>query len=260
LSEAKAITRLVLEKFIPSAIKPEMEVAEQTEQQLQQALQELLQHRPVQYVLNEAWFYHLPFQVNEQVLIPRQETEELVEWILQTESSNNPNPNVLDIGTGSGCIPITIKKNRPAAQVTAIDVCSSALDVAIQNSITHETEIEFILLDFLDEGKWKQLPAFDLIISNPPYIKASEQATMAAHVLNYEPHQALFVPDTDALIFYKKIAAFGKTHLKPKGVIYLEINQQAGEETVTVFTAAGYSTVELKKDMSGNDRMVRASW
>jgi release factor glutamine methyltransferase len=272
--EASAIARLVVEhtgKADMRAIEASIVTTEQTEQ-INSYLKELLIHRPVQYVLNEAWFYNLKFEVNESVLIPRPETEELVEMIIKDVRSKKyevrntsssyivPPTSFLDIGTGSGCIPITIKKNIPEAEVTAADVCSEALHVAITNAVNHETEINFHLFDFLDENKWKELGLFDVIISNPPYVKSSERQTMSEHVLQYEPHKALFVPDNDALIFYRKIAAFATTHLKPGGKVYVEINQQLGKETATVFSEKGFTNVELLKDMSGNERFVKASF
>lgn len=268
--EASAIARLVVEhtgKGDTRVIEASIVTTEQTEQ-INRYLKELLTHRPVQYVLNEAWFYHLKFEVNESVLIPRPETEELVEMIIKDVRSMKyevrntsssyilPLTSFLDIGTGSGCIPITIKKNIPEAEVTALDVCSEALHMAMNNAVNHETEINFQLLDFLDESKWNELGLFDVIISNPPYIKGSESRTMSEHVLQYEPHKALFVPDNDALIFYRKIAAFAVTHLKTGGKVYVEINQQLGKETADVFTEKGFTNVELLKDISGNERFV----
>jgi release factor glutamine methyltransferase len=271
--EASAIARLVVEHTGQGdmrAIEASTVTTEQTEK-INQYLKELLTLRPLQYVLNEAWFYHLKFEVNESVLIPRPETEELVEMIIKDVRSMKyevrnksssyivPPTSFLDIGTGSGCIPITIKKNIPAAQVTAVDVCSEALHVAMTNAVNHETEINFQLFDFLDESKWKESGLFDVIISNPPYVKSSESKTMREHVLQFEPHKALFVPDNDALIFYRKIAAFALTHLKPGGKVYVEINQQLGKETAAVFTEKGFTNVDLLKDMSGNERFVVCS-
>lgn len=279
-SEASVITRLVVEHTGKADIRT-LESADITVEQTEQInhyQQQLLSHRPVQYVLNEAWFYNQKFEVNESVLIPRPETEELVELIIKETKHQNqkvrntkyeapsdrtsyfvPPTSFLDIGTGSGCIPITIKKNIPEAEVTAVDVCSEALHIAMNNAVTHETEINFQLLDFLDESKWKELGMFDVIISNPPYIKTSESKTMNEHVLQYEPHKALFVPDDDALIFYRKIAAFATTHLKHGGKVYVEINQQLGKETANVFVERGFKDVVLIKDMSGNERFVVCS-
>lgn len=270
-SEAEAIARTVTESIGQGSLLKlnDQEVTDVEIKRLDDVLKQLLTNRPVQYVLNEAWFYGLKFEVNENVLIPRPETEELVDWIVKeiesekwkvksfvTKPHNSP-LTILDIGTGSGCIPIAIKKNIPAAEVTAIDVCSEALHTAINNAVTHQTEINFQLLDFLDESKWNELGTYDIIVSNPPYIKSSESKSMSEHVLQYEPHKALFVPDDDPLLFYRKIADFALLHLKPNGMVYVEINQQLGKETENVFLEKGF-TVELRKDMSGNERMMKA--
>ena len=245
-------------------LKQENISADET-QQIDRILQQLLTHRPLQYVLNEAWFYGLKFEVNESVLIPRPETEELVDWIVKDVRGMNydvrseaPPLTILDIGTGSGCIPIALKKNLPETEVSAIDVCSDALYTATTNAVNNNTEINFQLLDFLDESKWSELSKYDIIVSNPPYIKTTEANTMSKHVLEFEPYKALFVPDEDALLFYRKIADFALQHLQPKGAVFVEINQQLGKDTVDLFQQKGF-TVELKKDMSGNERMVKAS-
>lgn len=279
-SEADAIARTVVESIGNGTFSAlcEKELSADEVQKATETQHRLLTQRPVQYVLNEAWFYGLKFEVNESVLIPRPETEELVDWIVKdvrsmkyevrsgsninhTDSSLLPPASyltLLDIGTGSGCIPISIKKNIPSLQVSAIDVCSEALHTAVNNAVNHETEINFQPLDFLDENKWNELSKYDIIVSNPPYIKSSEAKTMSQHVLDYEPHKALFVPDEDGLLFYRKIADFTLTHLKNNGVVYLEINQQLGKETAELFIQKGF-TVELRKDMSGNERMIKAS-
>lgn len=271
-SEADAIARTVVESIGNGSFSAlgEKELTAEEEQRATETQRQLLTHRPVQYVLNEAWFYGLKFEVNESVLIPRPETEELVDWIIKNVRSTmydvKARPvhqtsdivHVLDIGTGSGCIPISIKKNIPSVEVSAIDVCSEALHTAMNNAVKHETAINFQLLDFLDEKKWNELGKYDIIVSNPPYIKSSEATTMSRHVLDYEPHKALFVPDEDGLLFYRKIADFAITHLNTDGVVYLEINQQLGKETAALFQQKGF-TVELKKDMSGHERMLKAS-
>jgi release factor glutamine methyltransferase len=279
-SEANAIAKTVTESIGKGSLLKlnDQQLTSDEMVRLDDVLKQLLKNRPVQYVLNEAWFYGLKFEVNENVLIPRPETEELVDWIVKDlrttlrltspsdglKNKGEPpqiqrvtHPDILDIGTGSGCIPITIKKNIPAAEVSAIDVCSEALHTAINNAVNHETEINFQLLDFLDEPIWNELGKYDIIVSNPPYIKTSEAKNMSEHVLQYEPHKALFVPDDDALLFYRKIADFSLKHLNKNGVAYLEINQQLGNETSGLFQQKGF-TVELKKDMSGNERMVKA--
>lgn len=214
--------------------------------------------KPVQYVLNEAWFGGMKLFVNQFTLIPRPETEELAEWII-TESKDDPvgHLSILDIGTGSGCIPVYLKKKMPGAVLSAIDTSDQALIVAKKNAEIHGVPIDFKQLDFLKEPGWQQLQTFDIIVSNPPYIRQSEENTMARNVLDHEPLLALFVPDNDALLFYRKIAAFGKTHLSEKGKIYLEINEALGKDVLQLFEREGYYA-ELKKDLQGKDRMVKA--
>ena len=218
----------------------------------------LKKNEPVQYVLGEAWFAGMKFKVNKNVLIPRPETEELVDWIVkESQKSKVKSQNIIDIGTGSGCIPITLKHQLPEANVSAIDVCSEALFKATENAIKLNTEVDFTLLDFLDEEKWKELHQYDIIVSNPPYVKQSEITTMHERVKEFEPHLALFVPDDDALLFYKKLSGFALKHLKPGGSLFVEINEALGEQVVNLFR--GFANIELRKDMQGKDRMVMAS-
>lgn len=225
----------------------------------------LKNNEPVQYVLGEAWFGGIKFKVNKNVLIPRPETEELVDWVIKEGQKSNPDnyrdksQNILDIGTGSGCIPITIKKKLAHATVSAIDVCSEALFVATENAIEHNTDVDFILLDFLDEEKWQQLGQFDIIVSNPPYVKQSEEDGMHVRVKEFEPHEALFVPDNDALLFYEKLSDFSLKHLKKGGNLFVEINETLGGAVMNLFESAGFTDTELKKDMHGRDRMVKTS-
>ncbi len=225
---------------------------------IQEALQELLTHKPVQYVLGEAWFYHMKLKVNEHVLIPRPETEELVEQLIADRKSRLTDPAILDIGTGSGCIPIAIKKHLPAAIISSIDISEKAIELAKENALLHNAHIHFTQLDFLEEKNWPQLPMFDIIISNPPYIPLGEKEKLARNVTAFEPHLALFVPNRSPLIFYEKIAAFGKTNLLPKGKIYLETHEELAKETASLFMK-DYQTVMIKKDMYGKERMVLVS-
>ena len=230
---------------------------------LHQITKELLTHRPVQYVLGEAWFGGMNFFVNENVLIPRPETEELVEWIVGEVRSLVPSTrdgvwSLFDVGTGSGCIPISLKKKLPQLAITSVDVSKEALQVAQQNAKTLEADIKLLQLDFLNEADWEQLPVFNLIVSNPPYIKRSEEKNMRRNVLDFEPAIALFVPDEDALLFYRKIALFAEKHLAKQGMIFLEINEVLGKDVVSLYKNAGY-TVELKKDLQGKDRMLRVT-
>ena len=225
----------------------------------------LKKNEPVQYVLGEAWFAGMKFKVNKKVLIPRPETEELVDWIVKENQKLNPesfrdkSQNIIDIGTGSGCIPIALKKKLPEAKVSAIDVCSEALFTATENAIALNAEVNFVLLDFLDEEKWKELGKYDIIVSNPPYVKQSEINTMHARVKEFEPHLALFVPDEDALLFYKKLSDFAVKHLKPGGSLFVEINEALSEQVVNLFQAAGFANIELRKDMQEKERMIKAT-
>lgn len=220
----------------------------------------LKRNEPVQYVLGEVWFAGRKFKVNKNVLIPRPETEELVNWVLkESQKPKVKSQNILDVGTGSGCIPITIKKKLPLARITAIDVCSEALFTATENAIEHDVEVDFILLDFLDEEKWAALGQFDSIVSNPPYVKQSEKDTMHVRVKEFEPDLALFVPDNDPLLFYRKLSDFSLKHLKPGGSLFVEINEALGDTVVDLFMSAGFKNIELKKDMQGKDRMVMAT-
>ena len=220
----------------------------------------LKKNEPVQYVLGEAWFAGMKFKVNKNVLIPRPETEELVDWIVkESQKLKVQSQNIIDIGTGSGCIPITLKKKLPEANVSAIDVCSEALFTATENTVALNTEVNFVLLDFLDEEKWKDLGQYNIIVSNPPYVKQSEINTMHARVKEFEPHLALFVPDEDALLFYKKLSDFAVKHLKPGGSLFVEINESLGEQVVNLFQAAGFANIELRKDMEEKERMIKAT-
>jgi len=260
LSEATAITEWVFEKM--ASLKrsdilknPEKKITPIADKLIRDTLEELLSHKPVQYVLGEAWFYRMKFKVNAHVLIPRPETEELVEQLIADRKSRLTDPAILDIGTGSGCIPIAIKKSLPASKLTALDVSKDALALAKENAALHNAHINFIEIDFLDESNWPALPLFDIIISNPPYIPTHEKEKLAKNVTDFEPHLALFVPDRSPLIFYEKIAEFGRDHLLPNGKIYLETHEDLAKETAALFRPH-YQTVMIKKDMYGKERMV----
>jgi release factor glutamine methyltransferase len=262
--EATVITDRVFEKiagikkldFVKDAA---LQVTIVEENNLQKALSALLLHQPVQYILGEAWFGHLNLWVNEHVLIPRPETEELVQWIVATqESAEEKSLSILDIGTGSGCIPIYLKQKLPTANITAIDISEAALNVAIENALSYQLAIIFLQLNFLDETTWLQLPKFDVIVSNPPYIPCKEKEEMDANVIGFEPHSALFVADNAPLIFYQKIALFAKEHLAENGIIFVEIHEDFAGATAKVFESI-FETVVIKKDIFGKDRMISAS-
>ncbi|MEO6404909.1 MAG: peptide chain release factor N(5)-glutamine methyltransferase [Ferruginibacter sp.] len=261
-SEATAICSIVFEKIAAVTKKElitnqEMHLDVDKAIQISHALQELLTHRPVQYVIGEAWFYVLPFLVNEHVLIPRPETEELVRYVL-VYLENRPPRKILDIGSGSGCIPVVIKKFAPENTIESIDISEEALQVAKKNAGDHSTEIKWQCLDFLDEENWSQLGHFDIIISNPPYIPESEKKAMDKNVAAYEPSLALFVTNERPLIFYEKILSFAEVHLNMGGKIFLETHKDLSGQVATLYANKNYK-VEIKKDISGNDRMVIAT-
>lgn len=216
---------------------------------------------PIQYVLEEAWFRNAPYYVNDAVLIPRPETEELVEWCLETIDEMEPTTplSLLDIGTGSGCIAISLKQALEQDEVHALDISLAALAVAQRNAQTLQQEIIWHRRDILSPKAVEDLPIYDIIISNPPYIPEKDKSNMEAHVLSKEPHLALFVPDRNPLVFYKAIAAFAKTHLKAGGFIFLEVHAEWGNETAKLMRSAGFSQVSLRKDMQGLHRMIKVT-
>lgn len=225
---------------------------------LQKYLQELLQSKPVQYVLNEAWFYKRKFYVNENVLIPRPETEELVEWIInEIPSMKIPHPKILDIGTGSGCISISLQKELPNTSVTAIDVSEKALVVAAKNAAQIDSNVNFIKINFLDKQQWASLSKFDVIVSNPPYIPIIEKEILAKNVTDFEPGIALFVQNNDPFIFYKTIVAFAENHLEEKGKIFTEVHEEYANSVKNIFENSGFIST-IKKDIYGKQRMVSA--
>jgi release factor glutamine methyltransferase len=219
-------------------------------------INQLLQHTPIQYITGKAIFCGLELIVDRSVLIPRPETEELVlmasEWL-----TNHPKAQVLDIGTGSGCISISIKKMHPTVFIRSIDYEANALHLAQKNAVNQHTSIDFVQMDFLDQSNWRTLGEVDLLISNPPYIPVSEKNTLHRNVAEYEPAAALFVPDNDPLIFYKAIAAFGKSHLNESGVILLECHEQYAHDVSKTMCQAGYDSVVVK-DLFDRNRFVRA--
>jgi release factor glutamine methyltransferase len=265
--EAENIADMVIEhvtsqRKIERILYKHLPVTEEQQQTLKSYIDQLLKHKPIQYVLGEAWFEGMKLYVNENVLIPRPETEELVEWIIEHATQNEKlkiKNSIIDIGTGSGCIPVALKKRLTSAEVYAIDISGGALEVAKKNAQQQEVTVHFSQLDFLEESQWEQLPLFDIIVSNPPYVKKSEEQTMEKNVLQYEPHVALFVPDEDALKFYKAIAEFAKTHLNADGKIFVEINEALGQHAIKLFELSGFKDLTLKKDMQGKDRMIKAS-
>ncbi len=251
------IEHITGQRKIERIIYKDLPVTEEQNERLQHITKRLLAHTPVQYALNESWFYGMKFFVDEQVLIPRPETEELVDWVVEDLKSQKSKVKILDVGTGSGCIPVSIKKQIAIAEISAVDVSAGAINVAKKNAENLGANIQFNSLDFLHEAARNTLGMFDIIVSNPPYIKRSEAEVMKQHVVAHEPHLALFVPDDDALIFYEAIAVFGKDHLSRSGKIYVEINETLGQEVAKLFQRHGYQNIVVKKDLQGKERMVR---
>ena len=226
---------------------------------LQKALIDLKKHKPIQYITGETEFYNLPFKVNEHVLIPRPETEELVDWIvadskLETQHSKL---NMLDIGTGSGCIPISLAKNLPNTKVSAIDISLEALKTAKINAQLNNANIHFIEKDILNTNSLPEV--YNVIVSNPPYVRELEKDEMQKNVLDNEPHLALFVENNNPLLFYDIIADLAKSHLTKNGHLYFEINQYLGKETTDLLSIKGFKNIELRKDIFGADRMIKAT-
>ena len=221
-------------------------------------LAQLKKEVPIQYLLGKTNFYGLDFEVNENVLIPRPETEELVEWIINDHAvlDKSKKIKILDIGTGSGCIAVSLAKNLPNASVYAVDVSKKALETAKRNAISNGVDVTFLLLDILEEEVLKC--NFDIIVSNPPYVRNLEKQEIKKNVLDYEPHLALFVEDNDALVFYRKIASLAQNNLLENGQLYFEINQYLGTEMTDLLKQMDFENIELKKDIYDNDRMISA--
>lgn len=259
--EASIMADMVIEKLtgfpkIEQILNKQLPLLKWQEEQLEGYLKDLSKGRPVQYVLGEAWFYGLQLAVNEAVLIPRPETEELVDWIVKdVKKGNSGTKRILDIGTGSGCIALGIKKGLPGAEVVGMDLSVEALEVAKQNAASNSLAVQWVEDSILNPHQ--ELGTFDIIVSNPPYITAAEKDQMLPHVLDFEPHLALFVYDQDPLLFYKAIYKYSKTHLNAGGALYFEINEQMGGELKRWCLEQGASEVEIKKDMQGKERMVR---
>lgn len=259
-NEASEITSMAFEALADvqrsDVIKyPATVLPDETVQTLERALIRLKQHEPIQYITEQAWFCNLAFKVSRAVLVPRPETEELVRLV--SAFLQKQRLGVLDIGTGSACIPIALLVKNNEINVTAIDVSEEALEIAKYNAALHNCPIECKQIDFLDESWWMYLEKTDVIVSNPPYIPEVDKELLDTNVSRYEPHLALFEPSGQALIFYHKIAKFAKTHLNEEGKIFVEIHEDFGKQVLQIFIDAGYEA-ELKKDMFGKDRFVVA--
>jgi release factor glutamine methyltransferase len=234
------------------ALNPEAALTEAELEKWNAVLYQLETHKPIQYIFGKAYFYGLDFAVNENTLIPRPETEELVDWVVAENSAKAI--KLIDIGTGSGCIAISLAKNLPNADVSAMDISTGALAVAKGNAAHNNVTVNFIQQDVLALVAFTE--KYDVIVSNPPYVLELEKQEIKPNVLEFEPHLALFVSDTDPLLFYRRIALLAKAGLNLGGRLYFEINQYLGQETVAMLKAEGFTDVVLRKDMYGNDRMV----
>ena len=274
ITEIDSFFFLLLEEYlgfrrVDIVLKSDFKINQQTLNLLQSATKQLEQEVPLQYIIGKTEFYGLPFVVNKHVLIPRPETEELVAWVVSESSrfktfntstkqtTETKQLKILDIGTGSGCIPISLKKQLPFAKISAIDISKEALTVAKKNAVLNNVDIHFILQDILKTVALDQ--HYDIIISNPPYVRESEKKELKNNVLKNEPHVALFVENDNPLIFYAKIAELAKNYLNKNGLLFFEINQYLGTETIDLVNKKGLKNIQLKKDMFGNDRIVVAS-
>ncbi len=237
-------------------LKKDLALNENQKIKLDEIRTALLQNKPVQYVLGEAFFYGLKLELNNHVLIPRPETEELVDWIVQ-DSKYKSGLSILDIGTGSGCIPLALKSKLASAEIFATDISGDALELAKRNAFMLGLEVEFFLNDVLDEKAVESLPELDILVSNPPYIPSIERETMHPNVLNHEPHLALFVPDADRLIFYRNILRIASVKLKKAGAVYVEIHEKMGNEMLELFVQHHFEA-ELRQDFQGRARMIKA--
>ena len=261
--EIQSFFSILSEKYLGKtrlelALNHEMTVSETVSEKYMKAIRRLKQFEPIQYIIGETEFYGLRFKVNKHTLIPRPETEELVDWILKESRTQHSAPNtVLDIGTGSGCIAISMAKNLPESKVIAIDVSEEALHIAKQNASLNEVQVDFIQLDILKATKLSG--EIDTIVSNPPYVRNSEKSKMQSNVLVHEPDAALFVSDEDPLLFYRKIAGLAQRYLTPIGSLYFEINEYLSEDMILMLKGIGFGNVLVKKDFFGKDRMIKCT-
>ena len=272
-SEIDSFFFLILEEYIgfkriDIVLKSDFYIDQESLNLMQVATKQLEQEIPIQYIIGKTEFFGLPFNINKEVLIPRPETEELVEQVIKevsliktyntasNEATNEKQITILDIGTGSGCIAISLKKQLPGSKISAIDVSDKALRVAKKNAALNKVNINFIHLDILKTNNLDKL--YDVIVSNPPYVRELEKKEMKNNVLNNEPHLALFVDNKNPLLFYNKIAELANKFLTKNGQLHLEINQYLGKETIKLLAEKGFKNIQLKKDIFGNDRIISA--
>jgi release factor glutamine methyltransferase len=277
-NEAVIMADMLLEHFTSFSkgdrlMNKEADLTQQQEVAIHKGVERLLKHEPIQYIMNKCWFYGMELFVDPSVLIPRPETEELVAWIINDVRSAGYNVfsrgtadadetdllKILDVGTGSGCIALALKKAMPQAEVWGCDLSEEALNVARRNGSALDIRVDFQGLNFLDQLQQKQLPTVNILVSNPPYIPIRDKDLMNKNVVEHEPHTALFVPDEDPLIFYRALAKFASHRLHENGSIYMEIHEDLGNDVVRLFSDEGYNKIELRKDMQQKNRMVKVS-
>lgn len=242
-------------KRIDIALNPDIEISEEQHYKFEKALLRLKDHEPIQHITGLSEFYGLTFLVNRNVLIPRPETEELVEWIISDFKDSEKDLEILDVGTGSGCIPISLARNLKTSGVASFDISPAALELARKNAENNKVEISFKEIDILNHSRLDK--KYDIIVSNPPYVRELEKQQMHRNVLDFEPEKALYVKDDDPLVFYRKITELAIEGLKDSGALYFEINQYLGEETKKMLEEFGFEA-ELKKDIFGNHRLLKA--
>ena len=255
--EARSMGRIVFEDAFKIFDFSEQTFPEVHLDRLLEIQKRLLNQEPIQYILGQADFYGLKFKVDNRVLIPRPETEELVHWIIQHVKQSKRKVSILDIGTGSGCIPITLKRNLPDCKVSACDISKDALAVAKENAQFNEVDIDFYRINILDQKEWINLPEFDIIVSNPPYIPFEEKVLMPKNVLEYEPELALFVENNEPLIFYQTIVELAMQKCKTNGLLYFEMNEYNANDVRDLMTNQGFDSVEIQKDLQDKNRMIR---
>jgi release factor glutamine methyltransferase len=275
-SEAKNIADLLIEHITSLSknerlSRNEYEITPEQELAFRDDIQRLLKHEPIQYLMNKSWFYGLELFVDPSVLIPRPETEELVEWVINDIKASGLDVftrdmagadktnllKILDVGTGSGCIALALKKAMPKAEIWGCDMSEEALNVARRNGSALDIRVDFQGLNFLDPEQQRQLPTVNILVSNPPYIPIKDKQLMDRNVVEHEPHLALFVPNDDPLVFYRALAKFGMHRLYENGSIYMEIHEDLGNQVTDLFKEQGYFSVVVKKDMQGKNRMVK---
>lgn len=271
LEEVESFFFLLIEKFlklskVDTVLQKQGEVSEAIQKQFEAVIKRLESQEPIQYILGSTEFYGLNFKVTPATLIPRPETEELVDWIIRESIPpskgvrgmfRKPPLQLLDIGTGSGCIAISLANNLPNVEVSAIDISEDALKVALENALYNKVAVNFIQQDIL---KSENLPQkYDVIVSNPPYVRNSEKDRMQKNVLDFEPPSALFVEDNNPLLFYSKITQLAKNYLNPKGFLFFEINEYLSEEVIHLLESESFINIELKKDFFGKDRMIKCA-